>query len=172
MDSTKDPIKQPGYYLKPGYIFLPRTPTVISTVLGSAISVCLYDVKLKIGGMNHFKMPVSPGKEKHTAIYGDIATRVLIRMMMSEGSKTKNIEAQIIGGAMNHDISDTDIGRENRIIARNILMKAGIKIVSEDSGGSKGRKIIFDTSSNTTAVIKVDRLRTSDWHPYADDRTS
>ena len=117
-------------------------------------------------------MPVSPGKEKHTAIYGDIATRVLIRMMMSEGSKTKNIEAQIIGGAMNHDISDTDIGRENRIIARNILMKAGIKIVSEDSGGSKGRKIIFDTSSNTTAVIKVDRLRTSDWHPYADDRTS
>lgn len=170
MDKTKEPIKQPGYFLKPGYIYLPRIPTVISSVLGSCVSVCLYDLKLKIGGMNHFKMPNSPGKEKNTALFGDVATRVLIRMMLSEGSKTKNLEAQIIGGGMNHEISEIDIGRDNASVARMVLLKAGIRIASEDLGGTKGRKIIFDTATNTTAIIKVDRLRSSDWYPYIDER--
>lgn len=170
MDKDKQTVKLPGYFLKPGFIYLPRVPTVISTVLGSCVSICLFDEKVKIGGMNHFRMPKSPGKEKNTAIYGDVATKTLIRMMLADGSKLKNLEAQIIGGAMNHELTSTDIGFENIHIATAILRKAGVRIVSEDSGGTKGRKIIFDTSTNTTAVIKVDKLRLADWYPYHEDR--
>lgn len=162
----------PGYFLKPGYIYLTLTPTVISTVLGSCVSVCIFDEKKRIGGMNHFKMPKSPGRSMNTAVYGDVATRTLIRMMLAEGSKIGNLEAQVIGGAMNSDVSTEDIGRRNIEIALEILRKAGVRIVSEDSGGTKGRKIVFDTSTNTTAVIKVDRLRLADWYPYHDDRES
>ena len=170
LDKDKETVKLPGYFLKPGFIYLPRVPTVISAVLGSCVSVCLFDEKMKTGGMNHFRMPKSPCKEKSTAIYGDVATKTLIRMMLGHGSKMKNLEAQIIGGAMNHKLTSVDIGSENIHIATSILRKAGVRIVSEDSGGTKGRKIIFDTSTNTTAVIKVDRLRLADWYPYNEER--
>lgn len=170
LDKNKETVKQPGYFLKPGFIYLPVIPTIISTVLGSCVSVCLFDQKIKRGGMNHFRMPKSPGNEKNTAIYGDVATRTLIRMMLAEGSKLQNLEAQIIGGAMNHDLTSADIGSENIHVASTILKKAGVRIVSEDSGGTKGRKIIFDTSTNTTAVIKVDKLRLADWYPYHEER--
>jgi len=168
--NNKETVRLPGYFLKPGFVYLPIVPTVISTVLGSCVSICIFDKKNRIGGMNHFRMPKSPGKEKNTTIYGDVATKTLIRMMLTEGSKLKNLEAQIIGGAMNHELTSADIGSENIHIATDILQKAGIRIVSEDSGGAKGRKIIFDTSTNTTAVIKVDQLRLADWYPYHEER--
>jgi len=45
------------YFIKPGYIFVSAKPAIISAVLGSCVSVCIYDNKLKTGGMNHFKLP-------------------------------------------------------------------------------------------------------------------
>ncbi len=161
---------QAGYFLRPGYIYLPLLPTVISTVLGSSVSVCLYDRKKKIGGMNHFRLPESHDSQSSTSIYGNIAIKVLIRMMLAEGSEIKNLEAQIIGGAYNSSISPEDVGRENIKTAKKILYKAGVRIASEDSGGIMGRKIVFETVSNTTAVIKVEKLRTGDWYPYLDQR--
>ncbi len=40
-------VKAENYFLKPGYIFLSENPTVISIVLGSSVSVCLYDSRRK-----------------------------------------------------------------------------------------------------------------------------
>ena len=54
-----------NYFLKPGYILIASKPTVISTVLGSCVSVCLYDRKRGAGGMNHFQLP-SIGKSEDT----------------------------------------------------------------------------------------------------------
>jgi chemotaxis protein CheD len=56
------------------------------------------------------------------------------------------------------------------MIARKILAKERINITSEDVGGEKGRKIVFNTHTNEMAVIKVDKLRTVDWYPYENDR--
>jgi chemotaxis receptor (MCP) glutamine deamidase CheD len=33
------------YFLRPGFIYVPAIPTLISVVLGSAVSVCVYDKK-------------------------------------------------------------------------------------------------------------------------------
>jgi chemotaxis protein CheD len=49
-------------------------------------------------------------------------------------------------------------------------MREGIRVVSEDTGGEKGRKIVFNTGTNEVAVLKVDRLRKGDWYPYEGDR--
>ncbi len=37
------------YLLKPGYVFLSQEPTLIYTVLGSAVTVCLWDRKNRYG---------------------------------------------------------------------------------------------------------------------------
>lgn len=159
-----------NYFLEPGYIFISAKPVVISTVLGSCIAVSLYDAKRQLGGMNHFQFPGTRRKDRATARYGNVALPCLIRMVLDGGSKKKHLEAQIFGGAHNRELSPKDIGRENIAIARKILGREGIRIVSEDVGGEKGRKIVFNTEANEIAVLKVDKLRKGDWYPYEDVR--
>jgi chemotaxis protein CheD len=159
-----------NYFLKPGYIILPKHPTVISTVVGSCIAVCIYDKNRKSGGMNHFQLPRFPQDKPATARYGDVSTLTLIRMMITDGAGTKHLEAQIFGGAHNPKLSKKNIGRENLVVARKIVVGKGIKIVSEDVGGEKGRKIVFNTGTNEIGVLKVEKLREEDWFPYESNR--
>jgi chemotaxis protein CheD len=172
-EQSKSPVPA-DYFLKPGYIFLPNRPTVISTVLGSCVGVCLWDRKRRVGGVNHFQLPYHDRKENATARYGDVSTVTLIRMMMAEGSKIKHLEAQIFGGADNPELKTRsvgmDVGMENIQVARKILGRYKIKIVSEDVGGEKGRKIVFNTGSYEIAVLKVESIRKGDWYPYISDR--
>ncbi len=158
------------YFLRPGFIYLPDRPTTISTVLGSSVAVSLYDRSLKTGGMNHFLFPYSGGRRKTTALYGNVSVLTLIRMMAGKGSKLSDLEAQIFGGAFNGEYSKKDIGKDNFKSARHILSGKRIKIISEDVGGELGRKIVFNTGTCETGILKVGRLRESDWFPYSNDR--
>ncbi|MBI9087254.1 MAG: chemotaxis protein CheD [Desulfobacterales bacterium] len=142
----------------------------ISTVLGSCVSVCIFDRKRKRGGMNHFRFPVTRDREQATAFYGNAATLALVAMMLDSGSKTKDLVAQIVGGAHNLEISSEDIGRENVRIARKVLVGKKIRVISEDIGGTQGRKVVYNTANNELAVLKVDTIRKGDWGPYIGDR--
>ncbi|MBN2255914.1 MAG: chemotaxis protein CheD [Deltaproteobacteria bacterium] len=159
-----------NYFLEPGYIFIASEPTVISTVLGSSVAVCIYDRKRKTGGMNHFLFPEPDKGIEPTAQYGNAATTELIRMMKTDGSQIKHLESQILGGGYNPDVSSIDIGRRNIMVARRVLTRHGIRVVSEDVGGAKGRKIVFHSNINEIAILKVDRIRRSDWYPYEGHR--
>ena len=154
------------YLLKPGYIFVPDQSISISTVIGSGVSVCIYDKKKKKGGMNHFQFPYMAEKGKTTARYGNVATTALIKMMLAGESKIKNLNAQIFGGAFNSGKDNKDIGMQNIEIAKSTLSENKISIISEDIGGEKGRKIVFNIRTNEIAVLKVDNLRDADWYPY------
>ncbi|THB80629.1 MAG: hypothetical protein D3926_06210 [Desulfobacteraceae bacterium] len=155
------------YYLQPGYILVPDKSVSISTVIGSGVCVCIFDRKNRCGGMNHFQFPLMTVKGKTTPMYGNVATIALVKLMLARETKKKALEAQIFGGAFHSGISDKDVGSENIEIARRVLKKAGITIISEDVGGEKGRKIVFNTHTNEIAVLKVDSLRNVDWYPYA-----
>lgn len=159
-----------NYLLRPGYIYIADAKTVISTVLGSSVSVCLFDRKRGVAGMNHFRLPVTRDPSKATALFGNVATLTLIRMLVEDGSKVDHLEAQVFGGAYHPEISPKDIGLENVLIARKVLSRQNLRIVSEDVGGEKGRKIVFDPVKNEAAIIKVDKLRKGDWFPYVSDR--
>ena len=158
------------YLLEPGYIFAPAEPTNISSVVGSCVAVCIYDKKRKSGGMCHFKLPITKNRLEATVNYGNVAVLTLINIFMEQGAKSNNLEAQIIGGAFNPDFSDEDIGKENVEVAKKILFKKKIRIVSEDVRGERGRKLVFNSSTGQTTVLKVDRLRKNDWYPYNDHR--
>jgi chemotaxis protein CheD len=165
-----EPVGPENYFLKPGYILVPHTPTVISTVLGSCVAVCLYDRKRKTGGMNHFQLPSISRLEEATARYGNVSTLALIGMMLEDGSKIKHLEAQLFGGAGNPGAATKNIGMENIRVARLILTRKHIPIVSEDVGGEKGRKVVYNTATSEVAVMKVGKIRQGDWYPYVDNR--
>jgi chemotaxis protein CheD len=133
-------------FIHVGQIHVDNAPMAISTVLGSCVSVCLYDNQLGIGGMNHYLLPFWNGNGLQTPKFGNIAIPKLIESMMAKGSTPRTLEAKIFGGAaMNNGVCEAMmIGQKNIMVAKEILNEYKIAIVAEDVGGSNGRRIQFD----------------------------
>jgi chemotaxis protein CheD len=148
-----------GILIKPGAIYVTDEPEVLFSIVGTSVTVCLWDETSHLSGMNCFVEPVTYDKKKTTARFGNVSMIALIRSLKEILPRGK-FEAHIFGGASN---SGSDRGEKNIEIARKILQARKIPIVSEDVGGVKGRKIAFDTQSGQACVIKVHRLRKEDW---------
>lgn len=156
------------YHLQPGYIFTSTEPALISAVLGTCVAVCIWDRRLKTGGMNHFLFPRTGRRAKTTPQFGNVALTALIRMMLSQGSRIQDMEAQIFGGGRRSLNDSESVGVKNVKIARKLLKKNGIPVVSEDVGGIKGRRVLYHTGTNETIIMKTHRLRRGDFYPYGD----
>lgn len=156
-------LEKQSYYLEPGYVYMSRLPSVIQTVLGNCVSVCLWDCVSRIGAMNHFLYPTMKDAAEATTIYGNVAVFVLLKMMKHAGCRNENLVAHILGGARSPLNQEETIGDKNVKIAKQYLNRREIEVVSEDVGGTIGRKIMFDTSTGHIAVLKVHNLRQSDW---------
>ncbi len=154
------------YHLEPGYVFVSAHGATIRTVVGSCIAICLWDKTMKYGGMNHFLYPSINSKGKTTAQYGNVAIPALIKLMEKLGSSKKSLAAQIYGGGKLHNTKSNSVGEENITIAREILSDLRIPVISEDVGGTMGRKVLFDTDTGHTVVLKVHKLRQTDWIGY------
>jgi len=153
------------YYLKPGFIYVTQKPAVIATVLGSCVSVCFYDTKNKFGGMNHYLYPEARDDKIRTAKYGDVSIMELYRTMLEFGSVHQNLVAQIVGGGYLEDNSDSEaVSKENVAVCKRCLEKLQIKIISEDTGGLLGRKVLYITEYNELAVTKLKRIRSTDFY--------
>jgi len=159
------------YLLLPGYIFLNAEPSLISTVLGSNVVVSLWDKNKKRGGMANYLYPRNGADEPPTARYGNVAIRHLAKMLEREGAKRKDLKAQIFGGAATEDLECVNIARKNVDMARKTMTELKIDVVSEDTGGRMGRKIVYNTEKNEAIVYKVSNLRAGDWYPYVNDRS-
>lgn len=140
------------YFLHPGYIFVTKEPYIMETVLGSCITVCLWDKEKKIGGMNHYIYPECTKKDERTARYGNISIPYMIKMMIEKGAHIENILAYSAGGARNIHLSSF-VGDNNIRVAREILSKHNIKLIKTDFGGIKGRKVKFN---NITGEFKIE----------------
>ena len=87
-------------FLLPGEFSFSRKPGQISTLLGSCISIIIYDTKNKWAGMNHFMLPeyrdggMAPGK------FGDSATESLLKAAKAAGSKPEDWVASVYGGGV------------------------------------------------------------------------
>jgi len=158
-EEVKDEKKK--YFLHPGYVFVSQEPYWIQTVLGSCVAICIWDKMRKFGGMNHFVFPSA--KDSPNGRYGNVSIPYLFQMMKKLGSKKRDLEIHVLGGSMNEDIS-SNIGPLNVEFAENWLKKYNIPIVSRDTGGQLGRKVIFDNSEGEIIVYKLKKIRTEDWY--------
>lgn len=151
-------------FIHVGQIHIDSAPSAISTVLGSCVAVCLYDVKLGIGGMNHYLLPFWNGNGLQSPKFGNIAIPKLIEAMMEQGSTHITMEAKIFGGAsMNIGVSDSMmIGQKNIMVAKEILKEYKIAIAAEDVGGQNGRKIQFNLERGKVLLKYTSRSDNSD----------
>lgn len=155
-----------SYYLQPGYIYCAQSPATVRTVVGSCVSVCIWDRHLKYGAMNHFRYPETRDPEQATPLFGNVATTELVRMMLECGSSKEDLTAQIVGGASPEPGRAETLGSQNAQAARTALERAGVPVSSEDTGGLMGRKIVFDTGTGHIIILKVHRIRDDDWNDW------
>ena len=135
------------HFLYPSNVFVSGEPHSIQTILGSCVAVCLYDTKLKIGGMNHFMMPFWNGEGLASPKYGNISIEVLLENMLEAGAHQKDCVAKVFGGAHQFNVNNSSlmVGDRNIDVSETMLKKYKIPIVAHSMGGTQGRKILFNT---------------------------
>jgi chemotaxis protein CheD len=149
----------PNVYLFPGRIFTSAEPAVVTTILGSCVAVCLWDPQIGIGGINHYLLPANPARGMTTDLrYGNTAMSRLLEAMRERGASARRILAKIVGGATVLDAfsaSRRSIGDQNVIVAREFLKEAEIQIAGDQTGGRRGRKLLFHTGNGSAYVKEI-----------------
>jgi chemotaxis protein CheD len=161
--------------IRPGeYHVTAKENVVITTLLGSCVSACLYDPISRIIGMNHFllshrryakEMPVCVSEAGR---YGIHAMELLINGMLKLGAIRKNIRAKVLGGAALFDSLGTAsggffcVGEVNSRFILEFLDRDGIPLVAADLGGEFGRVIRFSSEDYSVLVRKIKKTANPD----------
>ena len=148
-----------SYYLMPGNIFAHQDEYTVTTVLGSCVSVCLWDPARRLGGINHFMLPLWNGEGLASPKYGNIAIAKLIEKMLEFGSDRRNLRAKVFGGGVVLNVTNPfmNIGERNIQLAEDTLRIENIPVLSADTGGKVGRKLIFNTETGVALVKRLTR---------------
>ena len=147
-----------------GGVVASRKPVVVSTVLGSCISVCLRDPKTLAGGMNHFMLPNNSADESVSARYGIHAMELLINECMKAGADRRRLEAKLFGGGHVLKMRETDnnVPLSNIAFALDFLTTENISILSQDLGGYEAREVHFFTDTGKTLMRRMAITETRD----------
>lgn len=157
-------IERARIYLHPGHSFSSATPTLVTTILGSCISVCLTDPIARIGGLTHYVVPspLSPSMALEAERVGTTAIVQLVDKLAILGALRHRFIARVFGGAsmlQRSPLSGRDLGTQNADVAFAQLAALGIPVASRDTGGTVGRKLIFETDTGEAWVKLVESQR-------------
>ena len=128
------------------YAVLDEPGSVIVTILGSCVSVCLFDRAARLGGMKHFLLG-RPAADQQVAPqdmhrYGVHAMELLINELMRRGADRGRLTAHLYGGA--NIVSGLGrIGSQNAEFAVDFLRTEGVPVAHTDLGGTEARKVEF-----------------------------
>lgn len=128
---------------------------VINTILGSCISICLWDPVAGVGGINHLLLPEMRQEGSAMNTMGAVDMDRLINKMMPLGALRPRLRGKLFGGSSMLS-GRTDIGTRNAAFGRNYLLNEGIPCDAESVGGSKARKLRFWPATGVAQVKFVE----------------
>jgi chemotaxis protein CheD len=135
-------------FLLPGQLHASAEPCQIRTILGSCVSICLWDRRSLAGGMNHFLLAASRETKPASFRFADLATAELLRKLRRLGSRTQDLTAKVFGGSALFQTQNryaASLGAQNVAAALRLMKDAGIPVAVQETGGTQGRKIVFNT---------------------------
>lgn len=154
----------PFHYLKPGEMLFGDTPTLVSTLLGSCVSITMFNWRLRIGAICHGLLPICREKNSCNCNEGYRYVECSIRLMLQEfgqrGVLKKELEVKVFGGSDMFSLKETStpqatVGKQNIMMAIQVLEEEGIKISASDLGGGRGRKIFFYTNTGEVLLKRL-----------------
>lgn len=140
--------------LLPGEYHATDADTMIVTLLGSCVSVCLRDRLTGIGGMNHFMLPTAADAAPPSARYGSHAMEFLLEHVARLGARLPHLEAKVFGAGRVMD-GMTDVGSRNADFALRFLEHRGIPVAALDVGDVHPRKIYFSPRCGRVFVRRI-----------------
>jgi chemotaxis protein CheD len=127
----------------PGEYFVANEDIMIMTVLGSCISACIWDGRVRAGGMNHFMLPDGDSADGFGR-YGSYAMELLINQMLKLGARRESMQAKVFGGAqVMAGFTTMNVGERNTKFVLDYLATERIPVVSQDVLDIHPRKVCF-----------------------------
>jgi len=133
----------------PGEHYVTQNPEeMLVTVLGSCVSACVRDPVARVGGMNHFMLPSSPGDggewgQATTSLrYGNFAMEHLINDILKLGGLRGRLEVKIFGGGRMLNLGAA-IGDRNVEFVEAYLKAEHLPIAARHTLGSLARRVHY-----------------------------
>lgn len=158
-------IKPNSYSVDIAMMKVVHSPDMLYSLgLGSCVGVAIFDPLARIGGLIHILLPSQKEFESgvHTKTkFADSGIAALVDEMARAGASKFRMKAKIAGGAtMFTTASSLDInsiGKRNVQTCKDTLKDLGIQLISQDTGGNRGRTIYFDTETGTLTIKTIDK---------------
>jgi chemotaxis protein CheD len=140
----------PHVFLKPGDLFLSRDPAIVTTVLGSCVSITFFEPARSLGAMCHVMLPSGPIDEGFKFL--DSTLGYMVEKIGGFGIRLSTCEVKMFGGAdvllpREFQGSRQSVGCQNIQEARRGLDALGIVPKASDVGGKHGRKLFFNSQT-------------------------
>lgn len=146
-------------FLKPGEVFIAREPTIISTILGSCVSVTMFNPRLKAGAMCHALLPKNSGiSETEGSRFVDYAIPHMVRGLERFGIGRQEIEVKLFGGSDVLNFGGREVatvGTQNVAKALEILEQERLPLMVMDVRGTQGRKLFFRTYTGEVFLKRI-----------------
>jgi chemotaxis protein CheD len=133
---------------------------LITIGLGSCVAIALHDAAHRVAGLAHVLLP-DPSVARdasNPARFATTAVPLLLDEMRAVGARGA-ITGKLAGGAALFGTllgaGGAQMGARNVAAARAALVRAGIRLVAEDTGGASGRSVSLDVSSGQFSVRSV-----------------
>lgn len=155
-------------FLQAGDFHFGAAPQQFATLLGSCVTVTLWQPRRRIGGMCHFLVPRRPGGVRPPGLaldghYADEAFALFDRAILKHDCRPEQFQAKLFGGGDMFPESNTrvDVGGQNIAAARAQLRQRNIPLLAEHAGGAGHRKLIFDLATGEVQMRFVDKRELS-----------
>lgn len=132
--------------------------------LGSCIGLALHDPVVQVGVMVHVVLPDSAlgrGQDAPPGKFADTAVPAAIAEAVKLGCFRSRLVARMAGGARMLNVagvgSKLDIGARNTEAVRGALQTHGLRLTTEDTGGTYGRTLHLFVATGRLLVSTVGR---------------
>jgi chemotaxis protein CheD len=154
-------------YLKPGEIYCSHKPAVISTLLGSCVSVTMFSQRAGAGSICHGLLPSCKGQKpcesdkfcREGMRYVDCSIIRMLGWFERNGVTRGEIDVKVFGGSDMlsglESATKTTVGKQNISMAFQVIEKENLRIAASDVGGLRGRKIIFSTHTGEVLLKRL-----------------
>ncbi len=152
----------PVVYLKPGELYLGEQPTVVTTVLGSCVSLVFFHLPLRLGAICHALLPTDAQRE-NSFRYVDRAFSWMLEQFQARGIGVSQIQVKLFGGA---DVLEcyqgrcrsVTVGQQNIRQAKALLEANGLQVQASNLGGTWGRKLFFFTHTGEVLLKRLGKV--------------
>ncbi|MDA8088608.1 MAG: chemotaxis protein CheD [Nitrospiraceae bacterium] len=154
----------PDKYLMAGEFYFSLGPARVITVLGSCVSITMFNERLGIGAICHALLPGNSGAGDDFR-YVDTSIARMIREFEKLKISRSEIEVKLFGGADMFQAKTgkrsllPSVGQQNVKTALRVIEKEKLQLRSSDVGGRSGRKLYYHTHTNVVYIKLLNGLK-------------